>query len=139
MVAALFSSLFPNYYGGLSMADKPKTLFFIEPKSSEAQERIGVYLADRQIAGSNWREGVKDTDGNPHDGWDGLDLKTARLIRSMHRQDSRVLVGYWSHADTSGARLQLANFIVIVAPGLKTRRTAAYKKAVKAIPKRATA
>lgn len=121
------------------MTDKPKTLFFIEPKSAEAQERIGTYLADRQIAGSNWREGVEDTDGKLHDGWDGLDLKTARLIRSMQRQDTRVLVGYWKHADTSGSRLDSANFIVISAPGLKTRRTTGYRKAIKQIPKRATA
>ncbi|TXG82313.1 MAG: hypothetical protein E6R14_06850 [Thermomicrobiales bacterium] len=121
------------------MSDKPKTLFFIEPKSAEAQERIGTYLADRQVAGSNWREGVEDTEGKLHDGWDGLDLKTARLIRTMERQDTRVLVGYWEREDTAGARLKSAKFIVITALGLKTRRTAVYKKAIAKIPKRASA
>ncbi len=120
------------------MADESKTWFFAEPKTAEAQERIGTYLAGRQIT-DNWREGVEDTDGNPHDGWDRLDLKTMRLIRSMQRQDSRVLVGYWKHADTGGAKLQSANFIVITAPGLKLRRLAKHKQAVGQIPKRATA
>ena len=120
------------------MTTERKTLFFIEPITTEAAERIGAYLADRQIA-FNWRENVEDTAGKTHQGWDGLDLRTMRLIRSMQRQDTRVLVGYWEHEDTVGARLKSANFIVITAPGLKLRRSAEFKRVLKQIPKRATA
>lgn len=116
----------------------PKTLFFVEPKSTEAAERIGVYLAERGLT-DNWREDVEDTDGGLHNGWDRLNLATARLIRSMQRQDSRVLVGYWVHEDTSGSRLRSANFIVVVAPSLRTRRTKEYLAAKKAILCRASA
>lgn len=116
------------------MATKPKTVFFVEPRSTEAAERIGSYLAHRQLT-SDWREGVKDTKGKQHAGWDGLDLKTVRLIRSMQCQDSRVLIGYWEHEDTSGARLRSANFIVITAPGLKLRRSTGFKRVMRQLPK----
>jgi hypothetical protein len=119
------------------MATERKILFFAEPITTEAAERIGSYLAERQIA-CNWREGVEDTEGKPHQGWDGLDLRTMRLIRSMQRQDTRVLVSYWEHEDSGGARLKSANFIVITAPGLKLRRSAKYKQVARQIPKRAT-
>ncbi len=119
------------------MATERKTLFFAEPITTEAAERIGAYLAERQIA-SNWREGVEDTDGKSHQGWDGLDLRTMRLIRSMQRQDSRVLVDYWEHDSTSGSKLRSAKFIVITAPGLRLRRSAEMKRVVKQILKRAT-
>lgn len=120
------------------MANQPKTLFFVEPRSAEASERIGAYLAERQIT-NNWRQGVEDTEGKRHDGWDGLNLQVVRLIRSMQRQDSRVVVGYWQHTESSGSNLTSANFIVIVAPGIKFRRSAKYKQVVKNIPKRAIA
>lgn len=115
----------------------PKTLFFVEPKSTEAAERIGVYLAEHGLT-DNWREDVEDTDGGLHNGWDRLNLATARLIRSMQRQDSRVLVGYWVHEDTSGSRLKSANFIIIVAPRLQVRRTKKYKVVKGAIPRQAS-
>ncbi len=121
------------------MHDEPGEKFFVEPKTAEAQERIGAYLAERHLADSNWHKGVEDTDGKKHDGWDIADLRTMRLIRSMERQDTRVIVGYWKRGTTAGTRLTSANFIVITAPAFKTRRTAKYKRAVKKIPKRATA
>lgn len=121
------------------MTDKPRTRFFVEPKTDEANQRITAYLNDRGIADNNWHKAQDDTTGKSHDVWEVPDLRTMRLIRSMEREDSRVIIGYWKREDTGGARLESANFIVIVAPGLKTRRTAGYKKAVKQIPKRASA
>lgn len=121
------------------MADKPRTRFFVEPKTDEANQRITAYLTERQIIDNSWHQGQEDTDGKSHDVWEVPDLRAMRLIRSMERGDSRVIIGYWKREDTGGARLESANFIVIVAPGLKTRRTAGYKRAVRQIPKRATA
>lgn len=121
------------------MADKPKTKFFVEPKTTEANERVARYLGERGIADNSWHEGQEDTDGKTHDVWGVPDLKTMRLIRSMQIQDSRVIIGYWKRDETGGARLESANFIVIVAPGLKIRRTAKFKKAVRQIPKSAMA
>lgn len=120
------------------MADKTRVKFFAEPKSAEANQHISAYLNERGIADNNWHTGQEDTAGKLHDVWEVPDLRTMRLIRSMERQDSRVIVGYWKRDGTGGARLESAKFIVIVAPGLKTRRTAKYRKAVKQIPKRAT-
>ncbi len=121
------------------MADKPRTKFFVEPKTDEANQRISAYLNERGIADNTWHEAQEDTAGGTHDVWEVPDLRTMRLIRSMEVQDSRVIIGYWKREDTGGARLESAKFITIVAPGLKTRRTAGYKRAVKKIPKRATA
>lgn len=121
------------------MTDKPKTRFFVEPKTDEANQRITAYLTDRGIIDNNWHKSQEDTAGQLHDVWEVPNLRTMRLIRSMEREDSRVIIGYWKREDTGGARLESAKFITIVAPGLKTRRTAGYKKAVKKIPRRATA
>jgi hypothetical protein len=121
------------------MAHEPSVRFFVEPKTIEANARIVAYLGERCIADNNWHEAQEDTEGKLHDVWEVPDLRTMRLIRSMEREDSRVIIGYWKRDLTGGARLQSANYIVIVAPGLKVRRTAAHKKAVRQIPKRATA
>lgn len=121
------------------MTEKPRTTFFVEPKTDEANQRITAYLNDRGIADNSWHKEQEDTAGMLHDVWEVPDLRTMRLIRSMERQDSRVIIGYWKREGTGGARLESAKFIAIVAPGLKTRRTAAYKKAVAQIPKRASA
>lgn len=113
--------------------------YFVEPKTNEANQRVGVLLEQMRIAEASRQEGQEDTQGNKHDVWEIPDLRTMKLIRSMEREDSRVIIDYWKREETGGARLESARFLVIVAPGLKTRRTAAFKKAVGNIPKRATA
>ncbi len=109
--------------------------YFVEPKTAEANEYISAYLASRGLAEDSWSAGQEDTSGVRRDVWVIPDLRTMKLIRSVERQDSRVVCDYWKREETGGARLESARFLVITAPTMKNRRTAAFKRAVASLPK----
>lgn len=108
--------------------------YFVEPKTDEANQRVGVLLEQIRIAEASRQEGQEDTHGNKHDVWEIPDLRTMKLIRSMEREDSRVIIEYWKREETGGARLESARFLVVTAPARRIRRTTAFKKAVAGIP-----
>lgn len=111
--------------------------YFVEALTTEATDRINSFLISLGCT-PEWSSSQEDTGGQPHDVCEVYSLQNAKRIQSVTHDDSRVRVRHWKR-ETDGSRLESANFLVIVSPGIKVRRTAAYKKAVNCTPKRATA
>ena len=112
--------------------------YFVEALTAEATDRINNFLLSLSCT-PEWSSNQEDTSGQLHDVCEVYSLRNAKRIQSVTHDDSRVRVRHWKREDTGGARLESAKFLVIVAPAIKIRRTAKFKKAVEQIPKPATA
>ncbi|TXH01828.1 MAG: hypothetical protein E6P95_01120 [Candidatus Moraniibacteriota bacterium] len=112
--------------------------WFVEAKTTEAADRINNLLLLLGVV-PEWSSGQVDTLGNRHDVCEVYSYQNARRIHTVTLNDSRVQVNYWKRDETSGAKLESARYLVIVAPGLKVRRQMKYKGAKGALKKRATA
>lgn len=85
--------------------------YFIEPKTKDALERVSALLIELGIH-ENWSSGQEDTQGDPHDICEIPDLKNMQRIRSVELDDTRVRINYFKREETSGARLESADFLV---------------------------
>lgn len=107
--------------------------YFVEALTTEATDRINNLLLELGCA-PEWSSGQEDTNGQPHDVCEVYSLRNAKRIQSVTHDDSRVRVHHWKR-ETDSSRLESASFLVIVAPGVKQRRTAPYKKAMAGLSK----